>query len=54
MAFYLGTEKLKINLNGTAFIVAVPSMLHAIKIVTADGFSLTDSNGIYLTLKESD
>ena len=56
MPLYLGNEKIKINLDGVAYylnLVFVTPSIDGIKLLTSDGYELKDSNGLYLTSKES-
>lgn len=57
MALYLGSERWQINLNGKKYYLnlfsAIPS-LNGMKLLSSDGYILKDSNGLYLTSKESE
>lgn len=58
MALYLGgSDKLKINVNDTVYCLNVFSttpVIDNIRLLSFDNYVLQDSNGIYLTPKESD
>lgn len=52
MALYLGSEKVKINLNGTAChlnFYTSTLILNGIKLLSSDDYMLTDKNGLILT-----
>ncbi len=55
MALYLGSEKVKVNLNGVIYCLNLFSknpIINGIKLLSSEGFILKDSNGLYLTVKE--
>lgn len=58
MALYLGSsEKLKININGVAYILNLISktpITSGIKLLSSENYILKDSNGLYLTAKENE
>ena len=57
MALYLNGESKQIFLNGIAYylnIGCIPKPIEGILIKSSDGYIITDSNGEYLTLKESE
>ena len=58
MALYLGSsEKLKVNVGGVRFsfkIFSTTPMLNGIPLLSSEGYILKDSNGLYLTSKESE
>lgn len=58
MALFLGSsEKVKITLNNTAYYLNLFSetpITNGIRLLSADGYILKDSNGLYLTSKESE
>ena len=57
MALYLGSEKLKINLNGNVYSLNIFSetpIVNGVRLLTSDGYILKDFNGSYLTTKESE
>ena len=58
MALYLGSsEKLKINLNNITYYLNLFSetpITNGIRLLSSDGYTLKDSNGLYLTFKESE
>ena len=58
MALYLGSsEKLKITLNNIVYYLNLYStkpITNGIRLLSSDGYTLKDSNGLYLTAKESE
>lgn len=58
MALYLGSsENLKIFLNGILYYLNLYSetpITNNIRLLSSDGYILKDSNGLYLTVKESE
>jgi hypothetical protein len=57
MALYLGGEKVKLNLDGVTYYLNVFSettIINGIRLLSSDGYVLTDSNGLYLTTKEDE
>jgi hypothetical protein len=57
MALYLGDNKVKINLNGTVCSLNLFSsnlILNGVLLLSSEGYILRDSNGLYLTTKESE
>ena len=57
MALYLGSSKVKINLGGESYqlnLIPEKLILNGIALVSLDNYMLKDSNGLYLTVKESD
>jgi hypothetical protein len=57
MALYLGEDKVKINLNGIAYYLNLFSMspiTNGIRLLSSENYILKDSNGLYLTTKESE
>lgn len=57
MALYLGGDKLKINLDGVVYrlnLISQIPILNGIKLLTSENYILKDSNGLYLTAKESE
>ena len=47
MGLYLGnSENLKVNLNNT--------ITNGIRLLSSDNYTLKDSNGLYLTVKDGD
>ena len=57
MALYLGSDKIKVNLNGVVYYLNLASstlILNGIKLLSSEGYILQDSNKIYLTAKESE
>lgn len=57
MALYLGNKKVKINLNGIVYSLNLFSsnlILNGVVLLSSENYILRDSNGLYLTTKESD
>ena len=57
MALYLGGDKVKVNLNGIAYnsnFFTTTLILNGIMLLSSDDYFLKDSNGLYLTAKESE
>lgn len=57
MALYLGTDRIKTNINGMAYNLTLFSstlILNGARLLSSDGYILIDSNGTYLTSKESE
>ncbi len=57
MALYLGENKVKINLDGVVYCLNLFSEIpitNGIRLLSSDNYILQDSNGIYLTAKESE
>lgn len=57
MALYLGNEKVKLNLNQVTYVLNLFSetlILSGIRLLSSEGYILKDSNGLFLTLKESE
>lgn len=55
MALYLGSNKVKINLDNIAYYLNLYSstqITNCIRLLSSDGHILKDSNGLYLTFKE--
>lgn len=57
MALYLGSEKVKINMDGFTYSLNLftgTPILNGVMLLSSDGYILKDSNGLYLTAKESE
>lgn len=58
MALYLGSsEKQKIVLNGTTYYLNLLTKVIVVngdRLLSSDNYILKDSNGLYLTVKESE
>ena len=57
MALHIGSNKVNINLNNVAYYLNLFSeslITNGVVMLTSDGYILKDSNGLYLTLKESE
>lgn len=57
MALYLGNDKVKVNLNGVAYclnLFSETAILNGIRLLSSEGYILKDSNGLFLTAKESE
>lgn len=54
MALYLGSDVIKINLNGVAYrlnLFSTVPISDAIRLLSSDGYILKDSTGVYITAK---
>lgn len=58
MALYLGgSDKLKINLNSILYhlnLYSLAPITNGVMLLSSDDYMLKDSNGLYLTAKESE
>lgn len=57
MALHLGSEKVKLNLNGALYNLNLYSstpIVETIRLLSSEGYILKDSNGLYLVPKESE
>ena len=57
MALYLGSDKVKINLDNVLYCLNLYSttpITNGVRLLSLDNYLLKDSNGLYLTAKESD
>lgn len=58
MGLYLGnSEKLKVNLNNVIYrfnLFAEIPITNGIRLLSSDNYTLKDSNGLYLTVKDGD
>lgn len=57
MALYLGSEKIKINLDNVIYYLNLYSttpIADGVRLLSFDNYILKDNNGLYLTVKESD
>lgn len=57
MSLYLGSDKVKINLDGIIYhlnLVATTPSIIGVKLLSSDNYILKDSNGLYLTAKEGE
>jgi hypothetical protein len=58
MALYLGSsDKLKININNVTYylnLFSTTPITKGIRLLSSEGYILKDSNGLYLTAKESE
>lgn len=59
MALYLGTNKVKINLDGMIRKIAIlkdteDTLLSGIKLLSFDEYVLKDMNGLYITAKDGE
>jgi hypothetical protein len=55
MGLYLGQNKVKINLNDTTHclhLFSTTPITNGIRLLSAEGYILKDSGGLYLTTKE--
>ena len=57
MALYFGSEKVKLNIDGLVYSLNLFSeipILNGIMLLSSEGYILKDSNGLFLTAKESE
>ena len=58
MSLYLGnSEKLKVNLNNIIYrfmLFSKNPITNGIRLLSFDNYTLKDSNGLYLTVKDGD
>lgn len=57
MGLYLGSDKTKLNLDGMLCyldLFSIPLILNNIALLSSEDYILTDSKGIYLTIKEGE
>lgn len=58
MSLYLGnSEKLKVNLNNVIYrfmLFSKNPITNGIRLLSSDNYTLKDSNGLYLTIKDGD
>lgn len=57
MALYLGSDRVKINLNGVVYYLNLYSTTPFVNnccLLSSDNYILQDSNGVYLTTEEGE
>lgn len=57
MALYIGSDKVKVNINGIAYCLNLffaSPITNGIRLLSSDNFILKDSKGVYLTTKEDE
>jgi hypothetical protein len=57
MALYLGSDRVKININGTTYYLDLfsdPIITNGIRLLSSEGYILKDLNNIYITSKDGD
>lgn len=57
MALYLGSNQVKINLNGVSYYLnffSTTPITNGIRLLSSEIFILKDSNGLYLTVEEAE
>ena len=57
MALYLGSDKVKLNLNNITYYLNLFSespIANGVILLSSEGYILKDSNGLYLVSKESE
>ena len=57
MALFFGPDKVKINFAGVQchpILHVAEQIMNLVKLLSRDGYVLKDSNGLYLTAKESE
>ena len=55
MALYLGSDIIKVNINGVAYklnLFSTTPIFNGMLLLSSDNYILKDSNGLYLTAKE--
>lgn len=55
MALYLGSNKVKINIDGIVYnlnLYSENAITNGVKLLSSDGYILQDKNGVYITAKE--
>ena len=55
MALYLGSDKIKINLDNTIYylnLFSMPPITNGVRLLSEDNYTLKDLNGLYITSKE--
>lgn len=55
MALYLGSEIIKVNINGVVYklnLFSTTPIFNGISLLSSESYILKDANGIYLTAKE--
>ena len=50
MAIYLGSQQVALNMGGVVYRLILG--IELIRLLSSDGYILTDSNGVYLLPKE--
>lgn len=57
MALYLGSDKIKANLDGIVYSLNLHSVMpstNGIRLLSYEDYILKDSNGLYLTVQEAE
>lgn len=57
MALYLGSDKIKINLDSVAYYLNIFSktpITNGVRLLSSENYILKDLNGLYLTTEESE
>jgi hypothetical protein len=57
MALYLGSGKIKMNLNGVTYdlnLFSLTPIFNGVRLLSSEGYILKDSDGLFLTSKESE
>lgn len=57
MALYLGSERIKVNINGVVYnlnLFSETSIFNGVLLLSSEGYILKDINELYLTAKESE
>ena len=52
MGLYLGSNKYKLHIGSSAFMMAVKNLINGIALKSSDGYLMKTSDGLYLTVKE--
>lgn len=57
MALYIGTNKVKVNMNDVKYrlnLYSTTPIINGVKLLSSDNYVLKDKNGKYLTAKEGE
>ena len=57
MAIFLGDKKVKLILDNVIYNIRlsdIASVFNGVKLLSSEGYTLKDSNGLYITAKESE
>lgn len=57
MALHLGSEKLRVNVNGAVYqlnLFTTTPITNGVRLLSSENYILKDANGLYLTTKEGE
>ena len=54
MGLYFGSNKYKLHIGSSAFVMAVKNLINGIALRSSDGYLIKTSDGLYLTAKEGE